>query len=86
MLLHSFFVKYFKSVLFKVLLEAGADPVLQDIDGRDAFDFCEFDAEYVKELMRRKCGKLIIVSMPYKFQLKCRAVIGTSTVVFNRTR
>ena len=39
------------------LLQRGADPFLQDKEGRDAFDYCPFDAEYVKGMMRRRGGE-----------------------------
>lgn len=47
--------------LIKFLLECGADPILQDVEGKDAFDYCAFDAEYVKALMREKAGMYHVV-------------------------
>lgn len=38
-------------------LQRSADPFIQDKEGRDAFDHCPFDAEYVKGMMRRKGGE-----------------------------
>ena len=45
-------------LLTQTLLEAGADPVLQDCDGRDGFDYCPFNVEYVKALLRQHAGAL----------------------------
>ena len=43
--------------LVRFLLDHGANPVLQDHEGKDAYDYCPFDAEYVKAIMREKGGK-----------------------------
>ena len=43
--------------LVRVLLEHGANPVLQDNAGKDSYDYCPFDAEYVKAIMREKGGR-----------------------------
>ena len=43
----------------QTLLSAGCDAVLQDCDGRDAADYCPYDAEYVKALLRQHAGKLL---------------------------
>lgn len=43
--------------LVKCMLDYGADPVAQDAEGKDAYDYCPFDAEYVKALMRDKAGE-----------------------------
>ena len=45
--------------VISLLLEHGGDPVYQDSEGKDAFDYCPFTAEYVKAMMRRKCGKIM---------------------------
>ena len=47
--------------LLKFLLECGADPILQDVEGKDSFDYCPFDGEYVKALMREKAGRFISI-------------------------
>ena len=44
--------------LIRFLIEQGADPILQDNDGSDAFDYCPFDSEYVKAVLKEKAGKL----------------------------
>ena len=41
----------------KYLLEEGADAILQDKKGKDVFDYCPWDAEYVKQLIRQASGK-----------------------------
>ena len=43
--------------LIKFLLDCGANPIIQDNEGKDSFDYCAFDAEYVKALMREKSGR-----------------------------
>ena len=42
--------------VIRFLIDYGADPVAQDNDGRDSFDYCPFDAEYVKAFMRDSSG------------------------------
>ena len=41
------------------LLNAGADPFLQDEDGRDSLDMCPFEAQYVKAMMEQNGGNFI---------------------------
>lgn len=43
--------------LIRFLIEQGADPIVQDNDGSDAFDYCPFDSEYVKAILRERTGK-----------------------------
>ena len=43
----------------KALLDSGADPILQDNEGKDSFDFAPFDAGYVRAMMNAKSGKCI---------------------------
>ena len=38
------------------LLDGEANPVRQDDEGRDAFDYCSYDCEYVKAAMRQRGG------------------------------
>ena len=45
------------------LLQRGADPFMQDVDGKDGLDHCPFDAAYVKGMMRKKGGKHNIIKM-----------------------
>lgn len=40
--------------LIRFLIEQGADPIIQDNDGSDAFDYCPFDSEYVKAILRER--------------------------------
>jgi len=42
--------------VIRVLIEHGADPIEQDCAGRDAFDYCPFNSEYVKGVLREKTG------------------------------
>ncbi len=39
------------------MIDKEADPILQDHEGRDSLDYCPFDAEYVKGIIRAKSGK-----------------------------
>ena len=43
--------------IIRYLITSGADPILQDSLGKDAFDHCPFHAEYVKALMREQTGE-----------------------------
>ncbi len=43
--------------IISYLLHKGADPCLQDVEGKDSFDHSPFNAEYVKGMMRRIAGK-----------------------------
>ena len=43
--------------LIRHLAESGGDPVLQDREGRDAFDHCPFDANYARGVLREHAGK-----------------------------
>ncbi|ELT90932.1 hypothetical protein CAPTEDRAFT_220592 [Capitella teleta] len=38
--------------IIRFLIMSGADPILQDEQGRDAFDHCPFHSEYVKALLK----------------------------------
>jgi ankyrin repeat protein len=42
--------------LIRYLLCSGADPILQDFEGKDSFDHCPFDSAYVKALMSERAG------------------------------
>ena len=47
--------KSFISII-RFLVDYGADPISQDSQGRDSFDYCPFDSEYVKASMRNSSG------------------------------
>ena len=45
--------------IIRYLIEHDADPIAQDNTGRDSFDYCPFDAEYVKAVLRERTGKFL---------------------------
>lgn len=47
--------------IIRYLITSGADPVLQDNQGKDSFDHCPFHSEYVKALLKETTGEEIAV-------------------------